>query len=79
MLVATAWLLSRLALGWLTMNDDAGMYRDRAPAAHDITLYDFWSQQIAGGFRPYVDFALEYPPANLPLGGGRGRPHGERG
>lgn len=67
MLVATAWLLSRLALGWLTMNDDAGMYRDRAPAAHDITLYDFWSQQIAGGFRPYVDFALEYPPANLPL------------
>lgn len=62
-----AWLLSRLVLGWVTVHDDAGIYRDRAPAAHDITLYDFWAEQVASGARPYVDFALEYPPANLPL------------
>lgn len=66
-MIATAWLLSRLGLAWVTVHDDIGPYRDRAPAAHDVVLYDFWAQQVADGFRPYVDFALEYPPANVPL------------
>jgi len=66
-LLLAAWVASRVPLLWFTANDFRGPYAGRAPAAHDLVLYEFWADQIGLGLRPYVDLAVEYPPANLPF------------
>lgn len=61
------WVATRALVGWVTVEGEIGPYRDRAPAGQDIVLYDFWAARLAEGLRPYDEFGLEYPPANIPV------------
>ena len=65
LLLLVVWVISRAGLGWLTDAGEVGPYRGRAPAAHDIVLYDFWADRLGQDQRPYEDFGFEYPPANV--------------
>lgn len=62
-----AWAVTRALLGVITAHGEFGPYDDRTSATTDVELYEFRATQTHSGLRPYVDFDLEYPPANLPF------------
>jgi hypothetical protein len=68
MLVAllVVFTATRLATGALA--DHPGRYEHGGSIVGDVTLYQYWGEQIVEHNRvPYRDVAIEYPPGSLPF------------
>jgi hypothetical protein len=65
-LLLAAFLATRGAAAWLA--DHPAAYQGGGSIIGDVTLYQYWGEQIADhGAAPYRDVSIEYPPGALPF------------